>query len=572
MSRRLLYLERADRGDRLSALRLLGPRTSEVWRPADASSGAGPTTVDSSLNAVRDGAAWIRERLTSAGDRSTLSTICLDPDGALCSWLTAPSEDPTILHAVARGVSASSHEGDHDEHTGAAIPTARALDHFGSVGAGMSLQSLTPSPNQVPGNGTLSAPGRSGSNGKGADASSRRRLAVLGVPDSAAGILIDTLDALGVSTPPAISLWHAMAQAWDPASPHNARTDTPQSDRLVAEDVPVTAVVLIEPHGRLTWAWSRAGALLTGGSMRLPRARLDPVGTAASGVHAPENHVARVDPSHASRLSAEWLSWSAQTGAAPGRVILLSTERSAGLSPAELATSLVKAWPGAVIDVVTDEDPVTLTLRRTLEDDGPATEDQSITALSTRPGRAHRSMYTWLALAIVGLALGAIAVAVMSWRTAADARRRAEAIRRETQTVVLNHYNDPMATAAGVLITLQDDLARLENADAPAAGNELMPVMQELETVSLVVASVIASSAGSEFRSISIDNLTGLTLQMRFPDIPTFEDFRNALNDAGVTRLTWEPTSAAEVPGSSPTMYDASFRARWTTVRPGGAP
>jgi len=571
VSRRLLYLERADRGDRLSALRLLGPRTSEVWRPADAAPGAGLHTVDSNLNAVRDGAAWVRERLTSAGDRSTLSTICLDPDGTLCSWLTAPSNDPTILHAVARGVSAGGHDGEHDDHAIAAIPTARALDHFGSVGSGMSLQSLTPSLNGGTGNGSARATPK----GKGAsDVASRRRLAVLGVPDSAAGILVDTLDALGVPTPPAISLWHAMAQAWDPASPSNARTDAPHSDRLVAEDVPVTAIVLIEPQGRLTWAWSRAGTLLTGGSMRLPRARLDPAH--AAGVLPADNHMARVDPSHAARLSAEWLSWSAQTGAAPGRVILLATDRqsgrSAGLSPAELAASLVKAWPGAVIDVITDEDPVTLTLRRTLEDDGPATSDQSITALSTRPGRAHRSMYTWLALAIAGLALGALAVAVMSWRTAADARQRAETIRRETQTAVLNHYNDPMATAAGILVTLQDDLARLENADAPTAGNEFMPVMQELETVALVVSSVIASSPGSEFRTISIDNLSGLTLQMRFPDIGTFEDFRNALNDAGTTRLAWDPTSATEVTASNPAMYDATFRARWQIARPGGTP
>lgn len=568
MSRRLLYLERADRGDRLSALRLLGPRTSEVWHPAGALPGSGPPTVDANLNAVRDGAAWVRERLTSAGDRSTLAALCLDPDGAICSWLTAPSDDQAILHAVARGVSAGGHDGEHDDAGLAPVPTARALDHFGSVGSGMSLQSLSPSANGTASNGAAK-PGKS----KHADASTRRRMAVLGVPDSTAGILVDSLDGLGVATPPAISLWHAMAQAWDPASPTNARTDAPQADRLVADDVPVTAIVLIEPQGRLTWAWSRHGVLLTGGSMRLPRARLDPAHAGAAAVGGPgEGHIARLDASHAARLSAEWLSWSAQTGAAPGRVVLLSPDRHAGLSPAELASGLVKAWPGAVIDVITDEDPVTLTLRRTLEDDGPSSSDQAIAALSTRPGRAHRSMYTWLALAIVGLAAGALAVAVMSWRTAGDARARADAIRTSTRTAALDHYNDPLATAAGIIITLRDELATLENQDAPAATNEFMPVMQELETVSLVIASVIASSPGSEFLSISIDNLSGLQqLRMRFPDIGTFEDFRNALNDAGTSRLIWEPTSATEVAGSNPVIYEASFRARWQTgAAPGG--
>lgn len=553
MSTRILYVERADRGDRLAALRLIGPRTSDVWHPTDTSS------LDAAINAVRDGAAWVRQRLASTGDRATLASLCLDPDGALCSWITAPSSEPTILHAIARGVSADGHDAEHDEAV-ASVPSARLLDHFSSVGAGMSLQSLTPA-----------AP-TNGHDKSARQPTSRRRLAVLGTPDSAAGILVDTLDTLGIPAPPAISLWHAMAQAWDPASPANARADAPRADRLVADEIPVTAIILIEPQGRLTWAWSRSGTLLTGGSMRLPRSRADNHAPADAARPLEHTHLARLDHSHAARLAAEWLSWSAQTGDAPARVIVLAPDRLPGLTPSDLAGSLVKAWPGAIVDLVSEPDPVTLTLRRVLEDDSASTPDSSILSLATRPTRAHRSMYVWSALAIVGLALGAGTVAVKSWRTAADARARAQALRTTTRAMVATHYDDPTAAAAGIIITLEDELARLQAQDAPADSTDFKPVLPELENISLVVSSLIASSPRSEFASISLDNLTGVSLTMRFPDVGSFESFRAALPEAGISELTWDPTSATEVRGTNGTQLEARFTARWKAPRAGNTP
>lgn len=561
MTQRLLYVERTDRGDRLAALRLIGPRTADAWRAEDTS------TVDAALAAIREGADWVRERLAT-GDRGQLASICLDPDGALCSWLTAPSGEPAIIQAVARGVTTSGHEGEDD--TGGSMPAARALDHFSSVGAGMTLQALVPV-----------GPATSGENGargglfggkSASDASApRRRLTVLGVPDSAAGVLIDTLDSLGIPTPPATSLWHAMAQAWDPAAPANTRSDAPRTDRLVADDTPVTAVILIEPQGRLTWAWSRAGVLLTGGSMRLPRTRGDRTPHPDGTRHVEVLPSPRLDPSHAARLAAEWLSWSAQTGAAPARVIVLSPDLEQGLSPAELAGGVVKAWPGATVDLITDDDPVTHTLRRALDADSPQVDapGAAIIALSSRPGRAHRSMYVWSALAIAGLAAASGTVAVLSWRSAADARARADQKRRATQTLVLEHYADPTAAAAGAILTLQDELDRLQTVDLPADTSEFKPVLQELETIGLVVSSLIASSPESEFRSLTLDNLSGAALTIRFPNVNSFERFRNALSDAGVTELNWTPTSLGT---SGSTTNEATFRATWRSARPGGAP
>jgi hypothetical protein len=572
-----LYIQRTDRGDRLLALHLVGPRTADAWQAGDTA------TVDGALAAVRDGAAWVKERL-SASERHTLATICLDPDGSICSWLTAPSADPAIVQAVARGMGEGhGHEGEHEEHPGA--PGVRALDPFASVGSGMALQAITSPDPAANGHTTGEDTTRKG---RGGEAGQRKRLAVLGVPDSVASLLIDTLDTLGVAAPPAISLWHAMARAWDPGAPGNARGDGPRLDRLVAEVVPVTAIMLVEPQGRLTWAWSRQGVLLTGGSIRLARGRAGAPPAGRNGTHETEPTrlepvrsdapVPRLDASQGARLAAEWLSWSAQTGVAPGRVVLLTPDRAAGLTPAEFAGTLVKAWPGAMVDLISHDDPVIHTLQRAIEDDAPVAAAGTITALTTRPSRAHRSMYVWTALAIAALAVAAGVAAIMSWRTAADARARAAERRRDTSAAVMAHYDDPTAAAAGVLLTLEDDLQRAQAAGAPADQSQLMPVLEELENISLAVSSLIASSPGCELRSLTVDNLTGARLTVRFPgtttpDLAAFEDFRLMLREIGAGRLTWNDTGLG---GRGPQGQgsgqgaEATFTGLWPTARPGG--
>lgn len=561
MSRRVLYVERSDRGDRLAGLRLVGPRTSDAWRAPE-----GVRGVEGVLDAVRDGADWVVQRL-AASDRATLDAICLDAEGTICSWLSSPSDDPAVLMAVARGQAGGSHDGDHED--GAMLPSARALDHFAAAGAGLAIQALAPA--------TASGPAAAAAkNGKSAEAAPRRRIAVLGVADSAAGLLLDALDERGVALPEVRSIWNAMATAWDPASAPNTRDDGPGVDRLVGDVAPVTAVVVVDPRGRLAWAWSRRGELLTGGSMLLVRARPQADraerGSGEARVIDPGSCV-RLETTHAARLAAEWLSWSAQTGSAPGRVVVLCPERTAGLSPSEFCTRVVSAWPGATVDLVTDDEPIELTLRRPLADEGRGTSAPggggAIAALSARPGRSHRSLYIWGAAAVLGLAAAAGVAAVLSWRTAADARARADAVRRDTQAAVLRHYNDPMAAAAGIILTLEDELARLQAEDSPADMSEFKPVLQELETIGLVISSLIASNPGCELRSMQVDNMQAASITVRFPpgDVATFENFRNALTEAGISELVWTPTSLGGGTGS-----EATFRSTWRRTSPGGMP
>ena len=87
-----------------------------------------------------------------------------------------------------------------------------------------------------------------------------------------------------------------------------------------------------------------------------------------------------------------------------------------------------------------------------------------------------------------------------------------------------------MAAAAGIILTLEDELARLQAEDSPADMSEFKPVLQELETIGLVISSLIASNPGCELRSMQVDNMQAASITVRFPpgDVATFENFRNA--------------------------------------------
>ena len=137
----------------------------------------------------------------------------------------------------------------------------------------------------------------------------------------------------------------------------------------------------------------------------------------------------------------------------------------------EFAQGLVRAWPGATVDAISDDDPVLSTLQRSLDAPmpEPAGTPGTVESLSARPGRAHRSMYVWSAIAIAGLAVAAGVTAVLAWRTASDARDAAASKRRATSTAVLDHYGDPGAAAAGIILTLESDLADLQAAGRPAS-------------------------------------------------------------------------------------------------------
>jgi len=135
----------------------------------------------------------------------------------------------------------------------------------------------------------------------------------------------------------------------------------------------------------------------------------------------------------AGRLAVDWLSWSAQLGHCPQRVVCLSVPSVGGdgLGPEALFANLAKSWPGATIDGAVHEDRIGATIARLagLGDEephaaGPDERPESmlpyferpreaLTDLTSRPGRADRRLYMWIGLTLMALA---VFVGVLGWQ------------------------------------------------------------------------------------------------------------------------------------------------------------
>lgn len=430
----ICYLERAGGGSVLRRVRLVAHGASgavdRTWNAPPLESGREDSAESQAVSATRAAARWVADGLSQLGVKR-LSRLCIDPDGSLCTWLSAASPDPDVITATLMQP-----EGDDTGGGGA----ARLL----ALGAGSS-QGFSPSEASVQALATLDQPGA----GAGirlprrkADAgdidSKRERYAVMAVPDAPVRVFLDELDSRGVEVEQTISLWHAMAEAWDPSADDAV---SGESERVVASVSPASAIILIDPIGRLIWAWSQSGQLVAGGTMRLRTVHRrirdeqadDPsLARRVGGANAESTteEVIEFTGDEAGRLVMDWLSWSAQLGHCPQRVACIgpAPTRDAAVAPpdpAMIGQALGSAWPGATVGVAVHADPVGATLQRMVgiaaapaperEDAATGGDDPraALIGLSARPGRADRSMYTWMAF---GVAAGAILVGALGWQ------------------------------------------------------------------------------------------------------------------------------------------------------------
>jgi hypothetical protein len=444
MSTRVALIQRQDRPQRIRRVRLVGMQTAEEWTP-------GESLLDP-VDQITAAADWVHERL-GAGTPG-LAALVVDGAGGIIEWLAAPTaETPVVQAALARAGAGAA--GDEEfEEVGATPPGRFGHD---ATPADASIQAAgAPSP------ALNGAPGR---------------LGAITLPDADIRLLIDRLDAHGRSAGRAISIWHALAAAWDPAA-QAAPSGDDAGGRIVAGDAPVTACVLIDPEGAIIWSWSRGGSLITGGRMRLARAE--------SGVIVRRADVARV--------TSDWLSWSAQLGQAPARIVCICPklpEQEGALRPSAIGEALGggSGWTGASVDMAVVDDPIEATLDRLarqadlgrLADAGdPAA---ALVGLSSRPGRAQRGAYLAICAAIVGLAAVLGVLAVRQFR-AAD---RFEAARGQVvaDTRELAQTVDPAITRNFRTLILQ----RIEEITGPSEEAGLRqpprPILEELDKIAL---------------------------------------------------------------------------------------
>jgi len=507
---RVLYLQRDQRGARLTALRLVGPGTDERW-DVPAGGADGP-------EAFAAAADWVRDRLASTRSSDSISMLCLDGEGTACTWLTGTGADPQMVAMLARVGSGE---------TGA--PGGGAFDFYAPSAEESTIQAL-------PGTGTA-------------------RMPVIAASEVPGRLLIDALDGRRIPTEAVCTLQHAMAAAWDPS----ARVADPspgQDETVVASDAPLTAIVMADPVGRLCWCWSRAGSVLTLG---MNRVRVHP----ASGDEPARMLLGSDD---ASRLTTEWLSWGAQLSASPRRVICVGPDDD---SLGDFGRALSALWPGATIDAAPVSDPVGATLRR-LAERLEATPRTAVAApspasglveLSARPGLRHRRMYLWRAVAVAALAA---VVAAGGWRLRAQAqtyRESAAAWENHWREVIKTSYPDALSPRPGMSPAkiLADEVRRREQLQLPPERTDVtMPVLQELETVTMIIGHQNYS-----LESVELDSAKAPRLVVIAPTLRDAEALHESLKRIGGSYVTtWQETYREQADGEQKVIR-AEFRGDW---------
>ncbi len=556
MAVRICYLERTDRGGTIRRARLIGQTTS-VSFPADESTGAvEPAQV----------ARWIADQLSQTRDTTSLSLLCLDTDGAVCSWLTSPSTDAAVLNVVARsGVAGGSVD---DTPRG-----STALEFYAPGLLDSSIEALTESANapQSSSRGIPLLKGRKNAAGEKPALGSSQRLAILALADVPGRLVIDALDELDIAVDGAASFWHTMAMAWDPAwAARPAAAIASDSGPIQAQTVAsVVASIVIDPAGKLLWCWSREGTLLVGGSMRLRVA--SPVAAGMSDEPAAAN-----EPPHAifgadevNRLAAEWLSWSVQTGLSPTQVTCAMTDQSPDMV-AQFGQALGRLWPQSPIDAAMYADPIAATISRAAErlESTPRKQESSIkggaalVGLSTRHGREHRQMYIWSALAIAGIALLATVVSLRLGSFASEAREKAADVASESAKLVKEHFPDARpGPGYSLLKATTDEVMRLKNlAEPPKRAEPPMPLLEELETISMVTGNSNYALESLDLESSSSAVLKLSIVANSLSEAEAMTEALNSISGSAVTR--WDEPSVIDTT-SKPGKFKVNYTAKW---------
>lgn len=229
------------------------------------------------------------------------------------------------------------------------------------------------------------------------------------------------------------------------------------------------------------------------------------------------------------RLAMDWLAWSGQLGCAPTRVLCLMPEvvgdgvgEGGDGSAASLGERLAGAWPRAGLDVVVDDDPVGATLSRLRRSgrvalaSGVGDGRSSLRALTNRPGRAHRSLYRWGALAIAGAAL---LIGAFGWQVrgaVSSARERAETLRAQTRAELaafeemapdIVGHTHPVGRLEALINELRGTEARI---DPP------MPVLREMARV----LEVVGEYEGVKLTQVQLGEIAAV-VRMEVPDAAT---------------------------------------------------
>lgn len=543
LSQAVCYVDRWGHGAALKGLRFFTRKAARSW-----SSGPAPRDARAALEAARSAARWIAEQAAGGpgggasgpGGPSRQIILCTDLDAAACTWMSAPSPQLKVVKAAAQAIAVGAGEG--DEHRG---PSATWMNS-GELGLDTSVQALSES-------GPVLGPGAVGH---------RQRMGVVSVADLGVRTLLDALDDLGRPPVRVISLWHALCEAWGRRAGGEG-AGKPARAGLTDDQEPPTAVVIIDPEGKLCWAWSRAGHLVAAGMLRLrrsvalrdddarsgeaPPADADGAALARRGevssesAQPPEVALLEVTRADVGRVISEWLAWSTQLGLAPTRVVCLGPETVtvAGLgedlpaTPGVVAVghALGEAWNGTVVAAEVMPDPVGATMQRLL-DVGEEHEGEALSELeelSSRPGRVTRRLHQWIALALLAAAgvVGALGVRLV--RGAGDLLAQTEQIQSDRAAALdkIKAIVPRAPTDADPVKTMQVEANKMQ-----AALDRVQPEPPVLVETARVIQAV-ASVPGVTLQRVSISNMViGSLVQVEAADAAAWKGVVDAVRAA----------------------------------------
>jgi len=509
-------------------MRLVSGQSDDSWQ---AGAIADPALIHESVN---QGAAWVRDRLDAIGSGSgrassgkgrSLALLCLDADGAVCSWVKPEDADPAMLDAAITGamseIDVDALEPEHHSGIG---------DRFPQMPMELSFEMLDAD-----------------------ETSTGSRAAVMATPDVVGRLLKDQLDAIGVRVEKFTTIWHAIANVWDPGSGLPAQS----AQRIVSSDAPIAAVIAVDADGgRMIWTWSRAGRLIASGSVRITMA------------HGQHENLALIRRDDIARICSDWLGWSSQLGVAPSRIVFVgnparvessSTADDAdsdaqphtGLDAGEIGSAINKAWPEATIDFIEHDDPIGETLSKIASGqrgDGLV----SLEALSNRPGRAHRSMYRWAGMSLVAVAC---VIGFMGYQLFVQAN----GIKNETKQIKaqrmesINSFDPVLAISRFPVMDLGAKLSQLRGSQGPLEVARAKPIIEELETLSYVFGI-----PGIEITSIRLNSAV-VTVAVMVDDIRQAEQIDQSLSKIKGSNLRWRTMT----PKNVKQRIQATFNARW---------
>ncbi len=474
---------------RVIAVNGAGP---QVWHASD----LGPDDIPTATMLGNRAAAAASWAVGLEGVRKKLSTVCIDVDEIRCRWVRPSGTAGPVVSAALRGLDQDWEQSVLPERVEPLIQEPDGTKGAGGVGAAV---------------------------------------AVLCVPDALPRLFLDHLDRRGVRAGEVISLWHAMARAWD----------NDASGALVC-------VLLDTGDDRLVWSWSRAGALIVGGSApmstrdRAPGAPGDEPGPGAGG--SPEERAAK-------RVALDWLTWSVQVGASPDRIIAV------GLGAIRAAGALGEQWNGVEVQHADAERGLEATLTRATRSAGAggtgnagaaAARDSRrvLVHLTRRPTRSTRAVFAWGALALLAVAVAAGGLGVRMARGASSIRGVADETIGAARARVLEEL--PLAESQpSIDLYLQQRIAQLQQGSKFTPPPAPPPIFEEMKRV----LEAIRGREGVELVSVVLSNSQTCEMMITVPDTRTGEEITLALNNPSMA-ASWSLQRGAQ----SQLVFKGTFR------------